>query len=548
MTRSYRPVRALPKMSSLVPVLASLLPLVAQANRVDALLAERFEGDRSAACVVAAVIDGDAVDTGRYCEDSERAARLDSAFEIGSVSKTLNAALLAHQVAAGSLELDAPLSRYVPEGVAVPSKDGVAITLRHLVTHTAGLPALPPGFAPSNAADPYADLSVEALFAALGKTELASKPGSAWAYSNYGAMLLSAVIAKAVGGDYDAALRSSLFDPLNMRETGATTLPSGVGDVVGHRPGGEAVSSWRFAPALAGVGGVRATLADMVRYVQAQLGTGDADTVAILKATQTPQSEVGRPMALGWLRSPLNGRELLAHEGGTGGFSSFVAFDPKAGRGVIVLADTALTNLGGLSDVGVPLFDATVPVGAPRRAEVATPEKIATLVGVYRLANGMAMQLGERDGRLTVQVPDQPEFVLDHDSRGDFYPQAFDALLKPAPGGEGFVWVQGGGAVPATRVAATLGPSDAPAAAPDLSDYAGTYPLMPGFELRVFAADGVLKAQATGQGAFDLAAAGRDRFEAKAFGIVIDFERDERDAVIALALAQGGQVMRGARR
>lgn len=538
-----------PVIQPLALAIFGLLPGLAGANRIDALLERRFADDWTGACVIAAVIDGQRVEKGQYCADPARRARLGDAFEVGSVSKTMNAALLAALVAEGKLELDMPLRHYLPDGAVVPERDGVAITLRQLATHTAGLPPLPPGFAPRNPADPYADLAPGALIDALAKTELASTPGTAWAYSNFGAMLLSLVVAEASGGDYEAALRQRLFAPLGMVQSGASRLPDGVEDVSGHRPTGVVVPGWRFHPALSGVGAVRASIDDMVRYVQGQF----ADTPAseALKATHLPQTEIGRPMALGWLRSPLGGRELLAHEGGTGGFSSFVAFDVERHRGVVVLADTALANVGGLGDVGLPLFDERVPPGEPRRKIPAPAATLAALSGEFRLQNGMAMTLGEEGGRLTVQVPGQSRFVFEHDSRGDFFPTDFDALLKPRPDGRGFVFLQGGGALAATRIAAPDGtaPVTGAIAVPaPLSDYVGRYPLLPGFDLRIFEEGERLMAQATGQGAFALDAAGTDRFSAVAFDIVIRFERDAAGHVRSLTLAQDGAEMRGERR
>ncbi|GAB3734987.1 serine hydrolase [Silanimonas algicola] len=528
--------------------LAALLAWPAHAGRVDEVLAQRFDGDWTAACVVAAAIDGERVETGRYCVDPERADGLGGAFEIGSISKTMSATVAAALAAEGTLDLDAPLSRYVPEGTPVPEREGRAITLRQLATHTAGVPPLPPGLRPANPADPYADLTTDALFRALGITELASAPGEAWAYSNFGAMLLSAVVAESSGGHLDAALQQRLFAPLGMASTGIAALPDGVRDVTGHRPGGVVVPAWRFSPSLAGVGGVRSTLDDMVRYAQAQLGRGDAVAVKAVVATHAEQSTVGQPMGLGWMRAPLNGRPLLVHEGGTGGFSSFIAIDTERDRAVVALADTSLANLGGLGDAVLPLLDASIPVGKPR-AIVATPvEALAALVGEYRLSNGMAMTLSGRDGVLWVQVPGQPAFAMRQDSRGDFFPAAFDALMRPDPSGLAFTWVQGGGALRATRVAdAGDGPAAIAPSAEALGAYVGDYALQPGFALRVSLDGATLMAQATGQGAFPLVPAGPDRFEAAAFGIRIDFQRAADGAVVALRLAQGGGVMRGER-
>ncbi len=79
-----------------------------------------------------------------------------------------------------------------------------------------------------------------------------------------------------------------------------------------------------------------------------------------------------------------------------------------------------------------------------------------------------------------------------------------------------------------------------------LEAFAGVYPLAPGFELTIRAHDGALHAQATGQGEFPLQAAAPDTFEAPAFGIEIQFQR-EGDEVTSLQLHQGGQVLDGKR-
>ena len=84
--------------------------------------------------------------------------------------------------------------------------------------------------------------------------------------------------------------------------------------------------------------------------------------------------------------------------------------------------------------------------------------------------------------------------------------------------------------------------------APALQDYAGTYPLAPGFELVIRERDGTLYGQATGQPEFPLQPAGGDGFAHPAIGLEIDFERGADGSVVALELRQSGQVLRGERR
>lgn len=526
---------------------ASAADLPASDAEVSALLARRFGGDRTGACAVAAVIEGERVVRGLACAGAPRDV-VGRAFEIGSVSKTMLGALLARLAAEGALSLDDPLARHLPEEAVVPDFEGQPITLRQLATHTAGLPPLPPGFAPRDGLDPYAGTDEAALLRGLADTRLTAAPGSTWAYSNFGAMLLSLAVSRAGGQPFDAQARAHLFDPLGMDGASIGADADRAPPAAGHRASGEATPAWTFAPEAAGVGGVRATLDDMVRYVQGQLGQGDAATVAMLRAGQAEQPVAARPMGLGWMIAPLGEARVRVHEGGTGGFSSFVAFDPAAGRGVVVLADTALTDLGGLSDIGLPLFGADVPVGAPRVERPAPPALLASLAGDYLLETGLPMTLRVRGDALEIQADGQPAFAMGHDSTGAFFPRAFDALLVPGPDGRSFVWRQGGGAIAATRVpSAEEAAANAAAPTAPLEDYAGRYPLMPGFALDVRAEGGTLRAQATGQGAFALQPDGPDRFAAPAFGIVIRFERGDDGAVAGLALEQRGQVLRGAR-
>lgn len=517
------------------------------------LVDQRLAGDRTGACLAVAVIEGDRVARSFRCADPGGEGRIDaaSAFEIGSISKTMTATLLADLIGQGRAALDDPLVDYLPPGTTVPEFDGQPIRLRHLVNHSSGLPALPArltaaGVDPS---DPYARLDEAQLLASLAEVRLVAAPGSAFEYSNFASMLLSYAVARRAGSDLESLLRERLFAPLGMDGAYIARRPEGVRAAVGHTPNGEPTPAWNFAVDLAGVGGVRATLEDMVRYLQGNLGQRPAIAPALELAQQPVSAQP--PMAMNWMLMPVAGRTVHAHEGGTGGFSSFVAFDRERGRGVVILSDTTWNSIGGLGSLGLHLVDAQFPLGGPRRA--ATPESalLAALEGEYLLQGGMRMQLRPREGKLFVQAQGQGEYEMGYDDAGDFFPVAFDAVLQPRDDGQGFAWRQMGGVVPATRIDAAAPPASGPAPALDdaqLQAYAGEYPLAPGFVLTVRARDGRLHAQATGQGEFPLDAVAADLFAAPAFGIEIRFQRAADGEVAALELHQAGQVLRGSRR
>ena len=549
----YRVLRPL----ALAVAAACALPAHAMTDaELDAIVAKRLHGDRTGACFAVAVID-QVVARSFTCADAGTTPRVDagSAFEIGSVSKTLTATLLADLIERGEADLDDPLAGYLPEGTAVPEFEGAPILLRHVVTHTSGLPALPPGGLVNDMADPYAELTPQALLAALSDVTLDRAPGTRFEYSNYASMLLSYAVARRAGGDFDVLLRERVFTPLAMDGAHLSEPPAGVRTAVGHTPNAQATGAWHFDPALAGVGGVRATLDDMVRYVQAHLAQRPSALDAALARTRQPvDTASGQPMAMNWMLAPVEGRTVHAHEGGTGGFSSFVAFDTERKRGVVVLSDAALTSVGGLGSLGLHLLDARIPLGAPRKATQAPVDLLDTLAGTWQLQGGPRMELRRKGDALEVQAPGQPAFELGYDDAGDFYPLALDALLRPQRGADGtyrFTWHQGGGVMAARRVEAdaTAVPASAPALTPtQLGAYAGTYPLMPSMALEVRVQGDTLFAQATGQGAFPLAPVSTDVFEAAEYGIEIRFERDDGGEVTALALHQGGQILRGARR
>jgi hypothetical protein len=314
----------------------------------------------------------------------------------------------------------------------------------------------------------------------------------------------------------------------------------------GHASSGQPVRAWHFTTDMAGVGGVRATLDDMVRYVQGGLGWIDAPVARALQMTHEPLTE---QMGMNWMRTPIKGRPVLWHEGATGGFSSFVTLDPQRQRGVVILSDTSWTSIGGLGSLGLHLVDGSLPLGRPRKVTAAEPALLQALVGEYRLQDAMRMTLRQHGDRLFLQPEGQDEFEMGHDDAGDFFPLAFDAMLRPqrrADGSYGFIWMRSGVAIPATRVDRAT-PKAPSLSAAELAAYAGDYPLMPGFSLNVREQEGRLYAQATGQGAFPLDAASVDIFEAPAFGIEIVFRRDGAGKVESLELHQAGHGMRGQR-
>jgi serine-type D-Ala-D-Ala carboxypeptidase/endopeptidase len=536
-------------------IISRATPACAMSNQdVRAALEQRFKGDRTGACIAAGVIDDGTIATAYYCADpnSRRPYDEHTAFEIGSVTKTMTAALLAEFVARGEIALTDPIAKLLPSGTPVPSFNGREITLADIVTHTSGLPALPATFRPPDINNPYAAVTERDLLDALAATPLTREPGSKWEYSNFAMIVLSYALAKRSGKDYETLLRERLLVPLGMSETYVNRRPPQVHLAQGRLPNGKPTVPWDFHPDMAGVGGVRATLPDMLRYLEGQLGTRESAITPALAKTQELLTTVGgHRMGMNWGLSIRNGHTHVSHEGGTGGYSSFAGFDRAAKRAVVLLSDTTLTSIGGLASVGSHLLDPSVLVGPPHVVATADAKMIDALVGKFRLSGSLGIELRHKAGGLTIQADGQPEFEMGYDSAGDFYPLKFAAVLRPkrkADGSYGFTWLQGGAALEAERlgppvaVASKWTPTEA-----QLADYVGTYPLMPNFALRIFATGAKLFVQGTNQLPLEFVSVDKDVFIAESVSAEIDFERDTGDKVVSLTLKQRGQILRGDR-
>jgi serine-type D-Ala-D-Ala carboxypeptidase/endopeptidase len=431
-----------------------------------AITEQRLLGDRTGACVAVAVIEK-TVSRAYVCADAKNLGRISptSAFEIGSISKTMTAALLADLILQGKASLDDPISKYLPKDAVVPSFDGAPILLKHIVTHTSGLPVVP-DLGAVNMSNPYANVDEASLLKTLSQAKLKRAPGSEYEYSNYAMMLLTSIIANRAGEDFETLLQKRLFTPIGMKNSYVNLQPKGIDAAEGHTPNRKTAAAWTFKTNTAGVGGVRATLDDMVSYVQAQLGMSTSTISPALKLTQQiVKTEANNKMGMNWMLAPLGSHFFYTHGGGTGGFSSHAAFDLDTKRGVVILSDTTLISVGGLSSLSNHLQDARLSLGKPRSIKTPDSALLAALLGEYDVLPGMKLTVSREENKLFIQATGQPKLEMGYDSEGDFFPLELDAILRPkkrAEGGYSLLLLQGGGAIPLKKIEAKTATSATP--------------------------------------------------------------------------------------
>lgn len=285
----------------------------------------------------------------------------DTIFEIGSITKTFAGALLADAVLRGEVELDDPVAKYLPAGVNMPSRGDRPITLLDLATHRSGLPRIATGFTAQDPANPYATFDDAKFEEWLSAHELQRAPGEKAEYSNVGAGLLGYALARAAGvRDFPQLVRDRILDPLGMRRSDfdRSRVPS---DWLakGHDGKGAPVPYWDVA-SLSGAGGLNSTIGDMLAYLDANTGRPKNRIERAMRMAHQPRADFDkdRKIGLAWQIREGDGPTLLFHNGGTGGFSSVIAFNPDTGAGVVILANSA--SFWRREDIAVRLLEGNV--------------------------------------------------------------------------------------------------------------------------------------------------------------------------------------------
>lgn len=274
----------------------------------------------------------------------------DSVFEIGSVSKTMTALLLAEAVVDGRARLEDDVRRYLPSPYPnLQWDDGTPITLGQLADTTSGLPDYLPDPAPLAKLPPDRQVfAASELLLGYGDRDflrdlhgirLVARPGSESRHSNVAAQLLGVIVARLFEQPFPAALAARIERPAGMR-AGMGAVPKRDG-AVGYDDRHRAMPAFA-GESIAPAGGLRYSARDMARYLLLQLQP-DAKAVTLSQRVRfagTPD----RQLALTWVVSAEGGQQKYRMSGGTFGSSSYVEFYPGLQYGVALMANRASPN------------------------------------------------------------------------------------------------------------------------------------------------------------------------------------------------------------
>lgn len=361
----------------------------------------------------------------------------DTLFEIGSMTKVFTSLLLADMVLDGTVSLDDPVAKYLPEGASLPQRNGKTITLRNLSQQDSGLPRLPDNLSPADVANPYADYTEQDLLAFLARYELPRDIGSQYEYSNLGVGLLGYALSRAAGTDFETLLRTRILEPLRMDDTAIALSPDQQARfATGHDEYMRPTSAWDLS-VLAGAGGMRSTTADMLIFLKAALDPASpiapAMTLSLTERRKGPGFEAG----LGWMIVPAPQGEVVGHGGGTGGFRSYMAIQPAADRAVVVLTNSAVEpaaqDIALHALIGAPVAKTGPVPEAPAsvdRSEIQlTQDALERVTGVYRFAPNVALMITREGDQLFATITGQGALPIFPRAPLEFFWRAVNAEI-----------------------------------------------------------------------------------------------------------------------
>ena len=310
---------------------------------IDALVKQQMDEQRIPGLSLAVTIDNELVFTKGYGLSNvelQFPALAESVYEIASLTKQFTAMGILLLAEDGKLALDDPVSKHLADTPPAWSK----ITLRHLLTHTSGIPDYDDAGSPLDPRHDYTDDELVKLAATL---PLKFAPGARWSYSNTAYVLLGIIIHQVSGQAYNDFLRERIFSRLHM---GSTRVLSDT-DLIPYRASGYQLDDGRLknqdwmSPTVGntGDGGLLSSVVDLAKWDTA-IQYGALVPPERWKQIFTPVTlNSGKPFpyGFGWFIREQNGAPYYEHSGHLQGFASHILRFPKARVTVVVLANLA---------------------------------------------------------------------------------------------------------------------------------------------------------------------------------------------------------------
>ena len=304
---------------------------------------------------------------GEKTKDQEDTPDANTLFEIGSITKTMTAAILADLVLKGEISLDEAVENYLPGINHFPDYNGEKITFKHLANHTSSLPRLADNFMEGNFDEnhPYLNYTKEMMYDFLNDYELPRPIGSQEDYSNIGSGLLGHVLGEIRNTSFETQLQEVVFQNLSMSNSYITRPTNNNNIAQPYDEDLKAWPMWEMSDVMLGAGGVKTSVNDMLLFLEANMGYGNSELKDALAMTHTNTQTLNDPFGIGlcWNNAykAEDNTTLTWHDGGTRGTVSFIGFIKELDVGVFIVFNTEIIEKTGdplkVISTGIDILD-----------------------------------------------------------------------------------------------------------------------------------------------------------------------------------------------
>ncbi|WP_027003922.1 serine hydrolase domain-containing protein [Hugenholtzia roseola] len=303
--------------------------------------AEKFLKEKKSVGLAIAIVQGEKSHLATYGwanKEAQIPVKEETIFEIGSISKVFTTQIGEILAQKGVIDWNSTLAASLQSPFSFQDDK---TTLLHLATHTSGFPRLPQHFLDRMTDDcnPYSTLTQADLVAYLAACKDKKEASlQAYDYSNFGSALLGTILVQKSKKDYETLLQDEICTRLGLKNTSLLVKDS-TKFAIGYTENQEPTCHWDF-PEFYAAGGIRSDIADMGRFLKAQLSDNQD-----FKNTHAPIFEAqGGKIGKGWHLDTssdliLKMGDIVWHNGGTGGFRTYIGFSPEKNIGVVVLAN-----------------------------------------------------------------------------------------------------------------------------------------------------------------------------------------------------------------
>lgn len=502
----------------------------------------------------------------------------DTKFRLASITKQFTGMLIMQLVAEGKIDLQAPISTYLPD---YPKEVSDKVTVHHLLTHSSGIPSYTslPGFISEKSRDNY---SPEEFIEIFSKLPLEFEPGETFRYNNSGYFLLGVIIEKMTGKTYEEALNDNIFEPLKMNNSGYDNYAEIIKNrATGYEQNG---SQFRTAPYLDmsvpyAAGSLYSTVEDLYLWDQAlyteKLLPKEHMEVIFEKHIPSGNAHYGYGWGIGDM--PIGSTEekvdIFQHSGGINGFNTLITRIPSDKSMIVLLNNTGGAPLNEITEAVYGILEGE-KYDQPKKSLTVSLQDVIDSEGIeaaiahftklekneeYELIEGDMNRLGYQylsNGQLDEAVAIFKLNMEAFPESGNTYDSYAEGLMEQGknemaikyyrksievnPGNQNGIDMLKKLGDNVDDLTTELVISDEV-----LENYVGEYELDPAFIITVTKEGQQMKAQATGQPQFDIFPKSENEFYLKVVEAQLVFNKNDEGKVESVTLFQGGREMTG---